>query len=86
MSLSKEALIAKLEKISELHQKALDIQSKMQDFEPEDRYERKVVVPTFPGEYEDDEARDEVESAVEHTDDDAVEQMGEVYDELHHPK
>lgn len=86
MGLSKEELLKKLEAISILHKKALNIKGKMVNFEPEDIYERKVVVPVFPGEYEDEEEREDLEDAVDHTDDDAVEQMAEEFDSRYCPR
>ena len=86
MGLSKEELLKKLEAISSLHKKALHIKEKMINFEPEDIYERKVVVPVFPGEYEDEEEREDLEDAVDHTDDDAVEQMAEEFDSRYCPR
>lgn len=86
MSLNKSELIAKLEKISFLHHKALSIKHKMANFVPEDNYERKVIVPAFPGEYKDEEDREILECAIKHEDEDAIEQMAETYDEMYHPK
>ena len=85
-NLSKSELIKKLEAISILHNKALAIKIKMNNFKPEDNYERKVNVPLFPGEYENDEERENLESAVEHEDKDAIEQMGQKYDFCYAPK
>lgn len=85
-NLQKSELIKKLEAISILHDKALAIKSKMNNFKPEDNYERKVKVPLFPGEYKKDEEREELENAVEHEDEDAIEQMGQEYDLCYAPK
>ena len=65
-SLSKSELIIKLEAILSLHNKAIAIKRKMNNFVPEDNYERKVVVPGFPGKYEDEEDGEYFESAVRH--------------------
>ena len=86
MGLTKNELLVKLETISILHEKALSIKRKMNNFMPEDNYERKVVVPIFPGDYENDEERENLESAVEHEDKDAIEQMGQKYDFCYAPK
>lgn len=86
MGLPKNELITKLEAISVLHNKALSIKSKMNNFTPEDNYERKVKVPLFPGEYENDEERENLESAVEHEDEDAIEQIGQEYDTYYCPR
>lgn len=86
MSLNKNELVAKLEEISFLHHKALSIKHKMANFVPEDNYDRKVTVPVFPGEYKDEEDREVLECAIDHEDEDAIEQMAEVYDEMYHPK
>lgn len=86
MSLSKKDLIRKLQAISALHKKAVSIQNKMNNFVLEDNYKRKINVPVFPGKYEDEDDREILESSVDHTDDDAIEQMGNAYDELYHPK
>ena len=86
MGLSKEALLEKLGTISALYKKAVRLREKMDEFEPEDRYKRKVKVPVFPGKYEDDDEREEWESCIDHTDDNAVEQMSEAYDDAYAPK
>ena len=86
MSLSKEALLEKLGTISALYKKAVRLKEKMDTFEPEDRYKRKVKVPVFPGKYEDDDEREEWESCIDHTDDDAIEQMSEAYDDAYAPQ
>ena len=89
MGLTKEELIRKLEAISILHNKALSIKSKMNNFEPDDNYERKVVVPEFPGEYNNEheqEVREILENDVEHEADDAMEYMSECYDTAFHPR
>lgn len=83
---SKHELIKKLETISDLRDKALLIKNKMINFIPVDAYERVIKVPVFPGEYEDNEECEVLEGAVEHEDEDALEQMAEVYDRLYCPK
>lgn len=79
-------LIKKLEAISALRDKAIEIKSKMNNFTPEDNYERKVIVPLFPGNYKDNNEREEWENAVEHEDEDAIEQMAQVYDMCYQPR
>ncbi len=86
MSHKKSELIAKLEKISFLHHKALSIKHKMANFVPEDNYERKSIVPVFPGEYEDEEDREDLECSVDHEDEDAIEQMTEEFDSRYCPR
>lgn len=86
MSLNKNELVAKLEEISVLYHKVLSIKHKMDDFEPEDNYNRKIKVPAFPGEDECGEEREILESEVDHKYEDAMEQMAEAYDDMYHPK
>lgn len=86
MDVSKEELLKKLEEISRLHKRTLVIQQKMVDFEPEDTYERKIEIPTFPGDFEDENERDELALSVHHTDDDAIEQMAEEFDSRFCPR
>ena len=89
MILSKEALIKKLEEISTLHHKVLFIKQKMNNYEPEDKYERKVEVPEFPlkanNDY-DEGVFDILFNDIEHADDDAIESMSKCYDTAYHPK
>ena len=82
----KKELIKKLESIWILHNKALSIKQKMEDFVPEDHYERKVVVPVFPGEFEDEEDRAAWKESIDHSDDDAIEQMEIEYDRFFAPQ
>ena len=49
MGIAKNELIAKLEEISALYASTVAIQSQMDDFTPEDHYDRQIVVPPFPG-------------------------------------
>lgn len=51
----------------------------IKNFSPEDQYERKNVVPTFPGDYENESTRRSLEYSVSHEKDDAVKQMDAVY-------
>lgn len=89
MGATREELLKKLEEISILHKKALNIKCKMNDFTPEDNYERKVEVPKFPLELksEYDEGVCEVlEDNLDHTADDAVEEMSKCYDLSYRPE
>lgn len=86
VSLSKDELIKKLQKISKLCDNVLEIKSEIDNFVPQDNYPRKFIVPVFPGEYANEDERDELESAVDHTDDDAIEQMSNAYDDMYHPE
>ena len=85
-SLSKDELIQKLQKISELCDNVLAIKNEIDEFEPADHYPREVSVPAFPGEYQDADQREMLQNAVDHTDDNAMDQMGKAYDKIHHPK
>lgn len=89
MGLTKEELVKKLEKISMLYDKVLSIKEKMEEFEPEDNYERKVNVPNFPGEYKSDydkQVREVFENELDHTADEAIEYMSSCYDKAYHPQ
>jgi hypothetical protein len=86
ISLSKDELIKKLQKISKLCDNVLEIKSEIDNFEPQDDYPRNFAVPVFPGEYANEDEREELESAVDHTDTDAIEQMSNAYDDMYHPK
>lgn len=85
-NLPKDELISKLEAISVLRDKALSIKQKMENFVPEDIYERKVVVPVFPGEYKSDDERKRCETSIDHSEDNAVELMAKSYDRLIGPQ
>ena len=84
--LSKDELIKKLQKISKLCDNVIEIKSEIDNFEPQDNYQRKFVVPVFPGEYTNRDEQDELKNSVDHTDDDAIEQMSSAYDDMYHPK
>ena len=79
ISLPKEEVIEKLEKISELYLEICRVTYEIKNFSPEDQYERKCVVPTFPGDYENESTRRHLEHSVSHEKDDAVKQMEAVY-------
>ena len=84
--IEKKELLSKLERISALYDDALSIKIRMDGYEPVDCYERKVLIPIFPGDYEDVDEREEWEMSVDHTDEDAVEQMLEAYDSSYCPR
>lgn len=73
MALQKNELLTKLEKIRKLYNETLSIQEEMDNFVPEDCYNRKVVVPEFPGEYENEQVREVWKNTLDHTEDDAIE-------------
>ncbi len=89
MGFVKEELLIKLEAISRLHKKAIAIKEKMNNFEPEDNYERKVEVPEFPLDVNnkyDEGVLNILVYDVEHTADDAMEYISKYYDSAYHPK
>ena len=73
IALQKNELLTKLEKIRKLYNETLSIQEEMDNFVPEDCYDRKVVVPEFPGEYENEQVREVWKNTLDHTEDDAIE-------------
>ncbi len=85
MSVKKDELIAKLEKISELYSDTVEIATEIRNFTPEDNYKRTVKVPIFPGEYESSDERESWEFSVNHEDEDAIEQMTQEYEINYHP-
>lgn len=89
MGISKDELIKKLEAISVLYKQATSIKIKMNDFEPEDNYKRKVKVPNFPlevnNEY-DEKVFNILTEDVDHTVGNAKEHMSKCYDTAYQPK
>ena len=85
-NLQKNELITKLEKISSLYNKAVLIQEKIDNFVPEDNYERKIIVPDFPGQYKNNDERKKVQSLVNHKGKDAINRMAGAYDNRYAPK
>ena len=85
MNLQKNELISKLEKISILFKEALSIRIRIEEFTPEDNYERKVNVPVFPGNYKNSNEREYWENLVDHSDIDAIEEMADRYDGVYSP-
>ena len=86
VSLSKDELIKKLQKISKLCDNVLEIKSEIDNFVPQDNYPRKFIVPVFPGDYADEEEREEWETVIDHEDKNAIEQMIEEYNRCFSPK
>lgn len=86
ISLPKEEVIEKLKKISELYLETRRVIYDIKNFSPVDQYERKCVVPTFPGNYENEGTRRSLEHSVSHEKDDAVKQMEAVYRRTCAPK
>lgn len=79
MNYEKSELMSKLNSISVLHRKRLEIEKKMDKFKPIDSYERSVVVPAFPGEKT-------LQNDVKHSNDSAIENMRKKHNELYAPK
>lgn len=71
MSINKE-LIEKLTKLSDLYTHIIELKNAMDNFEPEDNYERQIIVPTFPNE----DVADKLKNAVNHEDENAVKKNG----------
>lgn len=86
VNLSTNELIAKLKKISKMHDEILAIQSKMERYEPTDEYARSVEVPSFPGKHKTVKDREAWKAAVDHTDPDAEEIMSALFAEVNGPK
>lgn len=82
-NLSKTDLIEKLNQISSLYSDVIRIKDKIDSFEPEDKYERKVSLPDFP--YIDESSSD-FENIIAHDNKNAIEDMGELYDLVYQPK
>lgn len=86
MGMSKNELIAKLEEISALFADTVAIQSRMDDFTPEDHYARQIAVPQFPGEYKSEEERSAWQELIGHDEEDAIQIMDMAYERVHCPK
>lgn len=86
MGMPKNELIAKLEEISALYASTVAIQSQMDDFTPEDHYDRQIVVPQFPGEYKSEKERSAWLELIGHDEEDAVQIMDMAYERVHCPK
>ena len=85
-SLSREELLNKLNLISNLYEKAKQIQEEMDSFVPEDYYVRDVVVPEFPGQYETEKQRALWREKLDHTYAGAVELAERTHREVYSPK
>lgn len=79
MSSNKAELMAKLEKISELYENTLAIQNKMDNYVPDDNYERKIVVPEFP-------ENKSWKSFINHSNENAVRLMAAQHESHYAPK
>lgn len=86
MGMPKNELIAKLEEISALYASTVAIQSQMDDFTPEDHYDRQINVPQFPGEYKSEKERSAWQELIGHDEEDAVQIMDMAYERVHCPK
>ena len=71
MELTKTELVAKLDKISALYKDTVAIQSKMDEFVPEDHYKREITVPAFPGNFNSEEERAVWTDKLDHANPDA---------------
>ena len=86
-NMSRAELVEKLENIYRLYDKTQDIQAEMDDYEPDDNYERTVVVPQFPGNfYHDEEERALWQEKMQHEDEDSVEFAALAFDRVIAPK
>ncbi len=86
MGIPKNELIAKLEKISALYQDTVAIRSRMDNFNPDDCYERQIAVPLFPGDYKSEEERTAWQETIGHDEEDAIEIMEMAYERVISPK
>ena len=86
MESRKRDLIAKLKGISTQYKETVDIAKEMEEFQPQDNYERKVIVPKFPGEYKSEKERAEFSEKVVHTDKDALRQMKTLHKKKFSPR
>ena len=84
--LSRDELIDKLKTISGLYENAQQIQSEMDEFEPQDHYERKIEVPAFPGDFPSEQERDVWADRLDHTDENAVEVAEAAHRKFYAPK
>lgn len=86
MNYNKRELIEKLKIIGELWKQTLAIKNRMNTFVPEDNYERKITVPTFPGTYKSEKERQALASKCDHTSPKAVELMRALHTQAYAPK
>lgn len=85
-NMQKKELIEKLEKISKLFSEARRLAREIKSYSPEDNYERKIIVPLFPGEYKNESEREQLKRLVEHEKDDAMGKMEALYKSVCAPK
>ena len=84
-NLSKESLVKKLERISELYLETCRAEDKVKKFTPKDNYERKTVVPPFPGEYKSEKEREIFMGQVHHENSTAVDEVEKIYRKTYTP-
>jgi len=80
------SLISKLERISQLYDKVMSITHKIKVFQPQDNYERKIIVPPFPGEYKDNSEREKLKNSINHTSKNAAEDAAKKFSKLFAPR
>lgn len=85
-NLSRSELISKLKEIYRLYQNTVEIEEEMEDFEPEDNYNRNIVLPQFPGNYRSEEERGIWCNKIDHTAEDALQAIAYAYDTIYYPK
>ena len=85
-NLSKNALLTKLKEISSLYDDVLDVKTEMDEYAPEDNYERERVLPVFPGEYTSEEERNVWATSLDHSLDDATEIVEAAHKNFYAPK
>lgn len=78
-TLSKNDLITKLKEIQTLYINAINLKHKMEEYEADDKYPRKIIVPKFPGQKD----ISFLETEMEHEVDNAIEILDNFYD-LHY--
>ena len=86
MGLTKKELIEKLKSISSLYDDVIEIEEEMENFEPEDIYEREVILPKFPGKYNSEEERRAWAEVVDHSDEYALEDVKKAHIHFYAPK
>lgn len=86
MSLPKKELTARLQKISDLYTHTLAIQSEMDNFVPEDIYQRTIQLPPFPGAFANEKHRQMWKDKLDHTYEGAVDIAERTHREVYAPK
>lgn len=84
--MSRSELLEKLGKIAELYENTQAIQAEMDDYEPEDTYERTVTVPQFPGKFQDETEREIWEDRLDHGEENALEVAELAHRDVYAPK